>query len=530
MRALVALAASLALVATGLTTAAAPAEAFEAHRLEGPDRWTTAVEVDRAMDAAGGPVFLANGQKFPDALSAAPVVAAEGGHLLLTAQQALPGVVAERIAELAPSEIVIVGSEASISDAVVQQAVAAAERGGSRAEVARLGGAGRVETSLLLLERLERSGPVDEIWIASGSKFPDALVAASVAGRHHQAVVLDHHGSTPAAAEAWLATVASSVEGRHLAIAGGEPSVSAADALGLERVGAASVARFAGRDRYDTAREINAAWSDEQSPVMLLATGQDFPDALAGAALSAMSNAPMFLTPNGCHAAITPMLRDRADQLGVEAVVGLGSSATVSDAALRLEPCTTSLRQQIAQVYGAFPAQQHSGTGPRVIDLGRSISYAQVIARIEGSGSVFIHALDRDRGHLDTIGGGWAPYRGTSLLAPYGGPSPARYLRVEAQGSWTLEVRDLTNAPVLSGSATGSSDAVLLRMGPEATLTVSSGGSTRTTGIRQLYGYWQSQEPFAVGTQFPSSAPIAGGLSVIGVRAMTDSSWALSVR
>ncbi|WP_405217261.1 cell wall-binding repeat-containing protein [Agrococcus sp. Ld7] len=79
MRTLLAIAAALALVATGLTTAAAPAAAVDTHRIAGANRFATAVEADRAMESVGGPVYLASGSKFPDALAAGPVVVAEGG-------------------------------------------------------------------------------------------------------------------------------------------------------------------------------------------------------------------------------------------------------------------------------------------------------------------------------------------------------------------------------------------------------------------------------------------------------------------
>lgn len=525
MRALLALIAASALVATGLATAAAPAQALETHRIQGADRYATAVEIDRAMDAVGGPVFLANGQKFPDALAAGPVVAAEGGHLLLTGPDALPAVVAARIEELAPSEIVVVGSSASVSDAVAARAAEAALRGGTEAVLERIGGVDRVATSLLLLDRLLESGPVSHVWVASGAMFPDALVAASVAGRHHHAVILDHHGPGDAAAQAWLDAVGPRVMGRHVEVAGGSSSVSSADADGLWSFGARSVQRTAGRDRYETARLINEAWgTGSPAPEILLATGENFPDALAGAALAAASGAPMYLTPNGCHAAITPMLRAEATRLGVEAVIGLGSAATVSDGALRLGPCTTTLQQQIGQVYGTFATQRHTGTGGRVIDLGREIPYAQVVAQLASSTFTSVQALDRDQQQVDAIGSGFRSYTGTSYLAPYGTAAGTRYLRVVADGAWTVEIRDLTSAPVLGSTASGSTNAVYLRTGPATTVSSTNGGTMRAFSVQQLHGYWEQSLPFGFATP-PSTGTLREGPSVLWVRA--NEPWTL---
>ena len=518
------------MVAAGLTTSAAPAQAVDTIRIEGPDRYATAVEADRAVEGTGGPVFLASGVKFPDALAAAPVVAAEGGHLLLTQPDRLPAIVAERIAEIGPSEIVVVGSEASVSAEVLEQAVAAA---GGAAEVAttRLGGAGRVETSLLLLDRLRDLGPaVEHIWVASGSNFPDALVAASVAGLHGHAVVLDFHGRDQTSTQAWVDAVAPHLAGASVSIAGGEPSVSAATAAGLERAGVPSINRFAGRDRYETASMINQSWAEPQSDSMLLATGQNFPDALAGAALSAFSGAPLFLTPNACHPAITPLLQQRAAEIGATVVVGLGSASTVSDGALSLSRCETPLRQQIAQVYGSFPTQRYSGTGTTVIDLGRPIPYAQIVTTARSSSFILIHALNASKQALYTIGSGTFSYSGTGVLHPYPEGVSLRYLRIEATGAWTLEVRDLDSAPILSGAASGNGDGVYLYNGSAGTATISTAGSTyRRLSINQFYGYWWRSENHpdsTAGTSF--TTPLQVGPSIVEVNALEP--WQLQVR
>lgn len=521
-RALLVAAATLAIVAFGLVPAA-PAHAIGTARIEGPDRFATAVEIDRAMDAVGGPVFLVSGTRFPDALAAAPVAAAEGGHLLLTAPTALPAAVAERISELAPSQIVVVGGPTSVSDAVALAAGDAAVAGGGDPEVLRLAGANRVETSLLLLERLRESGPVDTVWVASGATFPDALVAASVAGRLGHAVVLDHHVPTAAGSRAWLERVTPLVAGTQVLIAGGTGSVSAADEAGLAR--AASVQRHAGANRYETARAIVEAWGPERAPELLLATGRSFPDALAGAVLSAVTGAPLLLTPDACHARFTPMLRAQADALGVEVVIGLGSERTVSDEALALGRCSAPLREQIGQVYDTFPLQRHTGTGPRIIDLGRSVPYAQVVARIQGDSFLGIDALGERRQHLDSIASGWRAWAGTALWADYGSGEAARFLSIRTSGAWTVEVRDLTSAPMLGRSAAGGSGGVFLYDGPPATLALR--GSSTPLMARELYGaaLWQEELARQGGA---IDLRLHGGPSVVAVRASDP--WTATLR
>lgn len=473
MRALLAIAAAIALVATGLTTAAPRAEAVSTERLAGADRYETSVEVSRAAPATTT-VFLANGQKFPDALAAGPVVAAEQGHLLLTRPNELLASVARRIAELAPTEIVVVGSEASVSAAVAAQASAI-----SGAEVTRLGGANRVETSLALFDRLLESGPVESVWVASGHSFPDALVAASVAGRDRSAVILDHHGPSPAASEAWLDRVETYSAGRAVRIAGGEPSVSAADAAGLRERGATEVTRYAGENRYATARAINDAFATEWSDArMLLATGTNFPDALSGAVLSALRGYPLFLTPSTCNASIAAMLRAEAAERQVHRVIGLGGPTTVSDRALRHGMCQQDLRVAIGQTYGTFPSRTYSGSGFTTIDLGRSIRFGLVEATFTGSGASSIRALDAARSMVSSVVEHRSVFSGTGLVAPNDGVSSTRYLEISARGAWRIEVRDLTTAPILPERVdrAPSGGGVFLHDGPAAYAEVSHHG------------------------------------------------------
>lgn len=524
MRALVSIAAAFALVMAGLTTAAAPAEAVTTQRYAGADRYATSVAISRATNA-GTTLFLANGEKFPDALAAGPVAAAERAHLLLTAPGRLPAIVAERIGELRPTEIVVVGSEASVSAAVATQAA-----GISGARVSRIGGVDRVDTSLRLLDRLASRGAVSTVWVASGFDFPDALVAASVAGRARAAVVLDHHAADPASAQAWADRVRPAVSGRHVRIAGGEPSVSAADAQGLRDAGAASVTRFAGQDRYTTARIINDAFAATPAePTMLLTTGSNFPDALSGAVHASLRGVPMYLTTGTCNTAIADMLRGEAAQRGISRVIGLGTATTISNASLSLGPCPRTLADEVGDAYGRFAARSYSGSGDRVIDLGAGIPFAQIRASMPSTGMNQIGALDAGQQLVDLPLSFTGAYAGTSLLAVDSRDTPARFLEVTSDGSWTLQVSDLTSAPVLTGTASGSTDAVYLYGGVARTVEASGSGAS-FFGVREVAGAYATQAwPFSACCEpFTTTGQLRAGPSVLGVMAVDP--WTLRFR
>lgn len=106
-------------------------------------------------------------------------------------------------------------------------------------------------------------------------------------------------------------------------------------AVAVPPVGAtpdASANRLAGSDRFHTARVIAESTFPDGATVAMLASGRDFPDALAAAFLSGMAQRPLLLTEPG---ALPPGLTDTLDALGIEGVQVLGGTSAVSDAVVQ---------------------------------------------------------------------------------------------------------------------------------------------------------------------------------------------------
>lgn len=337
MRSTLAALTAILLTATAVTAleTASAAQASTTVRYAGPDRYATSVEVSKWSSWSGDTVFLASGSRFPDALAAGPVAAAEGAHLLLTTRDSVPESVLKELRRLGPSEVVLVGDTNAISDAVSAQVARV-----TGAIVTRIAGPNRVQTSLALLDRLRETAPISEIWVVSGANFPDALVAGSVAGRVGGGIILDWHGSSAADIEQWRVQTMPYYQGIPVRIAGGSTTVSGYDAQIISWSGAANVQRFAGSNRYETARVIHDAFTpNAPDATMVLTTGQNFPDALAGSVYSAIRGVPLYLTPTHCHDAVAAMLRGERDERGIQTVIGLGGVPSLSDAALHLEDC-----------------------------------------------------------------------------------------------------------------------------------------------------------------------------------------------
>src|SRR5581483_6757695 len=85
-----------------------------------------------------------------------------------------------------------------------------------------------------------------------------------------------------------------------IVVLGGEGVVSDAVAAQLQGFTAGTVTRLAGMDRYVTAASVSAALFSPGVPVAFVATGENYPDAIVGAAAAAAKGAPVLLVkPDG---------------------------------------------------------------------------------------------------------------------------------------------------------------------------------------------------------------------------------------
>lgn len=155
----------------------------------------------------------------------------------------------------------------------------------------RIGGVNRVDTSLLLLNKAQNKS---EVVLATGRNFPDGLVAGALAGATKSGVVLTM-GTT--AIEPETLNKLKSVGTSKVTIVGGTGAVSQGVEDSLKAAGI-QVERIAGTDRYDTAFKVyehmkNTGKLKTQS--VFVATGRNFPDALAASAVAAKIGAAVIL-------------------------------------------------------------------------------------------------------------------------------------------------------------------------------------------------------------------------------------------
>ncbi|GAA2065136.1 hypothetical protein GCM10009839_90930 [Catenulispora yoronensis] len=252
------------------------------HRIAGSDRYATAVAASRAQWSAGsaGAVVLAFGGDFPDALAGVPLAAHVHGPLLLSDKTAIdPATVAEITRVLGAGSgktVYLLGGTSALSD----QVASALPRGFA---VRRLAGADRFETARRVAEAI---GPSANVVVANGRTFADALAAGPLAAKQGAAILLsDGPTLDPATAAA--------VAGHASITAVGGPAVAALRAALPGR----RITELSGGDRYETASAVINAMTGGQPPHSLsVASGTNFPDALAGGAFAANAGQPLALT------------------------------------------------------------------------------------------------------------------------------------------------------------------------------------------------------------------------------------------
>ena len=164
---------------------------------------------------------------------------------------------------------------------------------------------------------------VTDVILATGENFPDALAAAGIAGQGDAPVLLTSSDSLSPETEAALETLAPNT----VHIAGGTMAVSGHIEDALDDAGY-DTPRFAGEDRYETAALIAEAIGADNiaGDTAIVATGTNFPDALAGGPLAYAGPHPILLVADEVPQATEGALTD----LGISEVIILGETSAVS--------------------------------------------------------------------------------------------------------------------------------------------------------------------------------------------------------
>lgn len=188
----------------------------------------------------------------------------------------------------------------------------------------RIGGSDRYATAALTSQANYAPG-VAVAYVATGSNFPDALAGGVVAARNGAPVLLVGATGVPTATATELARLRPA-----RIVAFGGTGVIGDGVLAALRPYATTgdVSRISGANRYSTAAAISARTFTPGVGVVTIATGANFPDALAGVSPSAIAGGPILLVAaDGIPAETAAELA----RLHPGRIVILGGAGVVSD-------------------------------------------------------------------------------------------------------------------------------------------------------------------------------------------------------
>lgn len=337
------------LAVTGTAVGQAHAASAESSRVAGADRYATSVAMSKAAHPGSvATAFVVSGENFPDAVAAGAAAGRMNAPVLLTRKDSLPTVVEDELRRLRPAKVVVVGGDNAVSETTYRSIVAVSTRAD------RVAGPDRYATAALLADYIPASGE-KAAYVASGEVFPDALAAGPAAVRSAGPVLLTRSTQLPKV----TSDVIYDLGNTPIRVVGGGGVI--ADTV-LDQVEettyAQDVRRVAGPDRYATSAAVSAD-AFATAGVVYIASGQQYPDALAGVPLASRTNSPILL-----------VRKDRVDthvcqeiaRLKPGKVVALGGEGSLAEATLNAAvQCANTATPQPSATSAPNP-----GTGPGV--------------------------------------------------------------------------------------------------------------------------------------------------------------------
>jgi putative cell wall-binding protein len=159
------------------------------------------------------------------------------------------------------------------------------------ASVGRVSGTDRIATAVAVSQDSFPAGNAGAVVLARGDDYPDALVGGPLAAAKNAPLLLTEGSTLPVATATELRRVLPA--GGTVYVLGGTSAVPAAVASQLTSLGY-GVVRYSGADRYATAVAVAKALGSPTT--VLLATGTNFPDALAAGPAAAHVHGAILLT------------------------------------------------------------------------------------------------------------------------------------------------------------------------------------------------------------------------------------------
>ncbi|MFD3158672.1 cell wall-binding repeat-containing protein [Haloimpatiens sp. FM7330] len=286
-------------------------------RIWGNNRYLTSVQISQNGWDKSDVVILATGDDFPDALCATPLAKKYNSPILLNGKTKLDSNVKNEIVRLGTKKVYIIGGKGAISDNIKNEISAL----GITCE--RIEGKNRYETSVKIAQKL---GASSEVVVSTGRNFPDALSMGAVASIKHMPILLCDTNNIDNYLKEYLLQ---NTEVNKTYILGGPKVISSQVENNFH-----NPERIYGSNRYETNIKIINRFSSEINSYskVYVASGNNFPDALAGSSLASKNSSIVVLTDNNPTVDIRKFIQNEK-QSNVNIYI-LGGEGAVSSSAL----------------------------------------------------------------------------------------------------------------------------------------------------------------------------------------------------
>ncbi|EJO5348241.1 cell wall-binding repeat-containing protein [Clostridium botulinum] len=252
-------------------------------RLYGNDRYQTSTSILKSGWSNSKNLVITSGEDFADALCAVPLAKQLNSPILLNSKSKLSNNQIQQIKDLKVEKVFIIGGYACISKSIEDKL-----RGNYNLKVIRLSGKNRYETSISVANYMYNNFNIsDKIVVASGNGFADALSIAPIAAKKGFPILLSPK-------DVFLDKLGSFLSNKKISksyIVGGSGVISNSVLSKFP-----SSERIGGSDRYATNSKIINYFTGYDYTNVYVASGENFPDALSGAALAAKNSSFIILT------------------------------------------------------------------------------------------------------------------------------------------------------------------------------------------------------------------------------------------
>jgi putative cell wall-binding protein len=289
---------------------------------------------------------------------------------------------------------IVAAAVAGMTMAGVASAVGLGAHATASVTVNRVAGSDRYQTSAMIAEAKYPTGvPGNNVVLATGLNFPDALAGNYLAGQLGAPILLTPQSASDQAYSTVTTALGKLLPGpiRQVTILGGTSAVGSDVSSDLQSKGYL-VNRIGGATRYDTAKMVDTQSGQTPgkgasgNPTAILATGQNFPDALAGGPLAWKQKFPIVLT-DGSQSSLSPQAQSTLTSDKIQNVLIMGGSAAINPG------INTALAALGIKVDKQFSGADRTDTAAQLATYAQSTYSFGTSSLILASGQSFADAL-----------------------------------------------------------------------------------------------------------------------------------------